>query len=233
MRTYLYKKVMNNKRVLMLMALIPIAFLFIKGALLTRVTDIDGNSYNTVNIGKQEWVSKDLNVSHFRNGDLIPEAEDASAWMKADWKKTPAWCYYNGDASYGKVYGKLYNWYAVIDPRGLAPKGWHIPTDLEWKTMSIYLGGDSAAGTKMKYTKDWDSTGNGTNESGFRGMPCGARNGDASFAGIGKYVDWWSYSKTDTVAIPSLGYNDGIIDITYGGDDWGACGFSVRCLKDY
>ena len=108
----------------------------------------------TVTIGNQVWTSKNLDVSTYRNGDAIPQVQDANAWENLT---TGAWCYYDNDASNGTKYGKLYNWYAVNDPRGLAPKGYHIPTDAEWTQLSDYLGGESKAGTKMKTTSGWNS----------------------------------------------------------------------------
>ena len=102
-----------------------------------------------VSIGKQVWTTKNLDVTTYRNGDVIPQVQDANAWEKLT---TGAWCYYENKTANGKKYGKLYNWNAVNDPRGLAPKGYHIPTDAEWTILTDYLGGDTIAGTKMKST---------------------------------------------------------------------------------
>ena len=108
----------------------------------------------TVTIGSQVWTSKNLNVSTYRNGDIIPQVQNEEAWAKLT---TGAWCYYDNDTSNGTKYGKLYNWYAVHDPRGLAPKGYHIPTDAEWKALTDYLGSEREAGTKMKSENGWKS----------------------------------------------------------------------------
>ena len=147
----------------------------------------------TVTIGSQVWTTKNLDVATYRNGDVIPQVEDAEAWANLT---TGAWCYYANDASNGTKYGKLYNWYAVSDPRGLAPKGFHIPSDAEWTVLTDYLGGGTAennhaaaTGTKMKSSTGWDSNGggggysgsavpgggggNGSNSSGFAGFPGG------------------------------------------------------------
>ena len=102
-----------------------------------------------VTIGTQTWTSKNLNVTKYRNGDAIPQVQDKNAWAKL---KTGAWCYYENNTANGTTYGKLYNWFAVNDTRGLAPKGYHIPTDAEWTILTDYLGGDTIAGTKMKST---------------------------------------------------------------------------------
>lgn len=121
----------------------------------------------TVTIGTQVWMTKNLDVSTFQNGDSIPQAKTAEEWEKAGQNKQPAWCYCNNDAAKGTKYSKLYNWYAVNDPRGLAPVGYHVSTDAEWTILTDYLGGESIAGKKMKNTSGWADNGNGTAESGF------------------------------------------------------------------
>jgi len=108
----------------------------------------------TVTIGTQVWMVSNLNVSTFRNGLEIPEVKDEDAWSKAGYNKQPAWCYYDNDPKNGVKYGKLYNWYAVVDSNGLCPQGWHIPSDKEWETLVSYLGENP--GTKMKAKSGWD-----------------------------------------------------------------------------
>lgn len=107
-----------------------------------------------VTIGSQVWTSTNLNVSTYRNGDIIPQVQDEDAWEKLT---TGAWCYYENNASNGTKYGKLYNWYAVNDARGLAPQGYHIPSEAEWTKLKDYLGGRDVAGTKMKSVSGWKS----------------------------------------------------------------------------
>jgi len=109
--------------------------------------------YKTVTIGTQVWMKENLNVSSFRNGDPIPEAKTDEEWKAAGDAKQPAWCYYDNDPNNGAKYGKLYNWYAVNDSRGLAPVGYHVPTDEEWSVLIGFLGDD--AGKKMKSTSGW------------------------------------------------------------------------------
>jgi len=113
--------------------------------------------------------TKNLNVSTFRNGDPIPQAKTVEEWKKAGENQQPAWCYYDNDPADGEKYGKLYNWYAVDDTRGLAPKGWHVPSNAEWTILTDYLGGMNVVGigTKMKSKTGWNEDGNGTNSSGF------------------------------------------------------------------
>ena len=112
-------------------------------------------SYKSVKIGTQTWMAENFNASTFRNGDPIPEAKTKEDWEQAGKEGKPAWCFYENDPKNGAKYGKLYNWYAVNDPRGLAPVGWHIPTDVEWTTLENYLGDD--AGKKMKSTSGWQN----------------------------------------------------------------------------
>jgi uncharacterized protein (TIGR02145 family) len=109
----------------------------------------------TVTIGTQVWMTKNLDVAKFRNGDPIPEANTKEEWLKARENKQPAWCNYDNNPANGSKYGKLYNWYAVNDPRGLAPEGYHVPTDAEWTKLENLLGSD--AGTKMKSKSGWNS----------------------------------------------------------------------------
>ena len=103
----------------------------------------------TVIIGTQTWTSLNLDVIKFRNGDFISQAKTDEEWEAAWLNKQAAWCYYKNDFSNGTKYCKLYNWYAVNDPRGLAPLGWHIPTDKEWSVLSTFLGGEEVAVKKI------------------------------------------------------------------------------------
>jgi uncharacterized protein (TIGR02145 family) len=118
-------------------------------------------SSDDVKIGKQIWMSKNLDVSTFRNGEAIPEAKNAKQWDYARENKIAAFCYYDYDSNNGKVYGKLYNWYAVNDSRGLAPKGYHIPSDAEWTILTDKLGGEAIAGEKLKSKTGWKGISNG------------------------------------------------------------------------
>jgi uncharacterized protein (TIGR02145 family) len=185
-------------------------------------------SQDEVKIGTQTWTSKNLDVSTYRNGDLIPQVQDQKAWANLT---TGAWCYYNNDESNGTKYGKLYNWCAVNDPRGLAPNGYHIPTDEEWTILSDYLGGESEAGTKMKSTSGWKNNGNGTNSSGFSGLPGGFRSYNGSFDYIGSYGYWWRSAGSSTNDAWARGLNYGNGNVNRSGY-YKESGFSVRCLKD-
>jgi uncharacterized protein (TIGR02145 family) len=174
---------------------------------------------------------ENLDVMTYRNGDVIPQVTDATAWAGLT---TGAWCWYNNSADNGAIYGKLYNWYAVNDARGLAPQGWHIPTDAEWTTLSTLLGGNAAAGGKMKTTGTtrWTAPNtSATNESGFAGLPGGYRDGDGAFSGVGGYGLWWSATEFDSTYAwgRALSYNSGTL---YRNPTNKYIGFSVRCLRD-
>jgi len=187
-------------------------------------------SYKSVKIGTQTWMSVNLNVSTFRNGDPIPQAKTDEEWKKAGDNEQPAWCYYDNDPANGAKYGKLYNWYAVIDPRGLAPEGWHVPSDAEWTKLTDFLGGE-VAGTKMKSTSGWAENGNGTNTSGFSGLPGGYRYYNGSFDDVGGDGNWWSSTEdlTGNAWYRYLNYLNGNV---YRYDSNKKNGFSVRCLRD-
>jgi uncharacterized protein (TIGR02145 family) len=174
----------------------------------------------TVTIGSQVWMAENLNVDKFRNGDPIPEIRSNDAWGKAYRETSAAWSYYDNDPANGSKYGKLYNWYAVNDPRGLAPKGWHVPTDKEWQTLMAALGGQDAAFDKMK------------SPSGFCALPGGERYyEDCSFYKLGEIAFWWSSTKEDTYNAWYHAMHFGYSQIAR--DNGGMnTGFSVRCVKD-
>lgn len=185
----------------------------------------------TVKIGTQTWTSNNLNVSRYKNGDIIPEVKDQKEW---DTLTTGAWCYYNNDPKYGAIYGKLYNWYAVNDPRGLAPEGFHIPSQYEWTKLINFLGGEDIAGGKMKEigTMHWLKPNKyATNSSGFNGLPGGQRYSIASFFDITTHGNWWSSAENDSYTAKKIfiwNSDNGIGKAYYSKED----GFSVRCIKD-
>ena len=190
-----------------------------------------GASTEEVTIGKQVWMTKNLNVDKFRNGDPVPEAKTVEEWVEAGRNKQPAWCYYNNDPDNGDRYGKLYNWYAVNDPRGLAPKGWKIPSSGDWSLLIDFLSGESVAGKKMKSNSGWENDGNGTNESGFSGLPGGARGYDGTFGYVGEYGYWMSSTEfsTSNAWARYLDYGNGNVKEFHYSKVGGA---SVRCIRD-
>lgn len=182
-------------------------------------------------IGNQIWSCRNLDVTTFRNGEVIPQITDPVAWYTAT---TPAWCYYNNDPANGAIYGKLYNWHAVRDPRGLAPNGYHIPTKDEWTVLTDYLGGLSVAGGKMKEagTTKWISPNiDATNSSCFTGLPGGDRQLNGSSGQLGTWGYFWSSTEqnTDTAWAIYLRNYEGTAEIA---NDSKTFGFSVRLLKE-
>jgi uncharacterized protein (TIGR02145 family) len=195
------------------------------------VKDIDGNTYATVKIGDQWWMAENLKVTHYRNGEIIPNVTDNSTWAGLT---TGAYCEYNNDIANVAVYGRLYNWYAVDDNRDIAPAGWHVPTDAEWQILVDYLGGDAAAGGKMKDTGTvyWVIPNTGaTNESGFTGLPGGIRDASGYYGSREHIASFWSSTGIDNGNAWSrhLNYYDATI---YRNSRDKVSGLSVRCVKD-
>jgi uncharacterized protein (TIGR02145 family) len=189
-------------------------------------------SLPSVTICNQIWMQKNLDVSTYRNGDNIPQETDPTAWASLT---TGAWCWYNNDsASYASTYGKLYNWYAVNDSRGLAPLGWHVPSDSEWLTLGACLGGDSIAGGKMKEagTVHWLSPNTGAdNSSGFTGLPAGYISDGAVMYGLDFLSLFWSSTETSTDTAVYYFFNNNS-SYLYRNNLTKKHGFSVRCLRD-
>ena len=150
-----------------------------------------------VKIGDQVWSANNLDVTTFSNGDSIPQAQTKEQWDKANADKQAAWCYYNNEKDFGNLNGKLYNWYAVNDPRGIAPKGWHVPSKEEWSKLFDFVGGTDVAGEAMKSTTGWIDKGNGSNTSGFSSLPSGYRDLNSQFQLAGYAGGWWSKTAVD------------------------------------
>jgi uncharacterized protein (TIGR02145 family) len=191
------------------------------------VSDIDGKLYPTVLIGSQWWMAENLSTATYANGTPIPNVTNNFTWGGLS---TGAWCNYNNDPANDAVFGKLYNWFTTVDPSGLCPTDWHVPTDDEWTILSNELGGLSIAGGKMKSLNLWNAPNtDATNESGFSGLPGGMFN-NANFI-IGNFGLWFSSSENSS-NLPwyrSLNLNHGGLtrDVTSK-----SVGFSIRCLKD-
>ncbi len=173
------------------------------------VTDIDGNVYQTVTIGTQVWMAENLKVTHYRNGEAIPNVTDNATW---EGLTTGAYSEYDNDINNVATYGRLYNWYSVSDIRNMAPAGWHVPTDAEWKQLEMYLGMSQAQadatgwrgtteGGKLKEsgTTHWISPNTGaTNESGFTGLPGGYRASNGPYTDISISASFWSSTDDDS-----------------------------------
>ncbi|MBB5397314.1 FISUMP domain-containing protein [Mucilaginibacter sp. AK015] len=191
----------------------------------TDVIDIDGNIYKTVNIGNQVWLVTNLKVTHYRNGDAIPNITDDNDWPQTN---QGAYCNYDNNNSLAEIYGRLYNFNAVKDTRNICPVGWRVPTDADWKALYQYLGTTNISGGKMKEagTAHWRSPNTGaTNSSGFTGLPAGYRSG--VYYGIGSTTIFWSDATSSYTAVLSF-------DTELAGgsaNKGGMAGFSVRCIK--
>ena len=195
----------------------------------------NSGSIKTVTIGKQVWMLENLNVATFKNGVEIPKVQDESAWIKAGENQQPAWCYYYNDKKNGDKFGKLYNWYAVVDNNGLCPQGWHVPSYDEWVLLTDYLGGSQIAGGKMKEVgvTNWNSPNiESTNLSLFTGLPGGYRDDNGYYYDVGSNGYWWSSTEDNTYGpfFRGLDYDNGTADRN--NNSRKGSGFSVRCLRD-
>ncbi len=199
--------------------------------------DIDGNVYRVVRIGDQIWMGENLKVTHYRNGEAIPNVTNGTEWVGLS---SGAYCSYDNDEGNIETYGLLYNWYAVNDYRNIAPDGWHVPTDAEWQTMIDYLGGDAVAGGKLKKEGNpkWNYPYYGAHwKSKFSALPGSGRFGSEGvfgiMGGLGRAAWFWSATEDSSYSIRALGRL-----LVY---DWRKVGlikfrklsgFSIRCIKD-
>jgi len=193
------------------------------------VVEYDGYSYSLISIGYQCWFQENLKTSIYRDGSSIPNIQDQGEWDSLSATETGAWCHFNNDSSLEDTYGKLYNWYAIDDSRELCPSGWHVPSDSEFTELTDLLGGESVAGNYMKSTSGWSSGGNGSNSSGWTGLPGGYRF-SGGFYDNGHYGYWWSASDSGYASYNRvLNYSSGSVGRNYDSRDHG---FSARCVRD-
>jgi len=209
------------------------------------VVDFDGNIYHTVKIGTQTWMVENLKVTHYRNGEIIPNVTDSMQWGKLI---TGAYCNYNNDTNLAKIYGRLYNFYSVMDSRNLCPINWHVPSNAEWNILEKYL--DSKFDTTLVYdfknaiggglketgTMHWRSPNKGaTNSSAFSALPGGFRNTMSDFPADFRNLTYCGYWWASTVFNYILGRTryiswEGSFISKSGGNF--ESGQSVRCIKD-
>jgi uncharacterized protein (TIGR02145 family) len=196
------------------------------------MTDQEGNVYKTIVIGTQEWMAENLNTSVYRNGDEILAQLSDSEWSQTDITLSGAWSYLEANESNACPYGKLYNWFACTDMRGLCPVGWHIPSDSEWNTLTTFLGSSALAGGKMKSVVLWNAPNTGAqNTSGFSALPGSFRYSGGSYDVPGNVTYWWSSTAASVSAawVRSVVFNNDDVNR----DDLNKrSGFSVRCLRD-
>lgn len=201
-----------------------------------------GQTLKEIKIGDQFWMSQNLDVEKFRNGDEITQAKTDEEWLKANNKKKPAWCYYefrkvNDDPDNWQKYGKLYNWYAIHDKRGLAPSGWHIPSDDEWTILTNYLNGFQYAGEKIKSETGWKTSknaqGNGVDEFQFKALPGGMKNVGAGFSAFSVEGVFWTateFAKNKNFAWARTISGDS--KTVNREEKLKGYGYSIRCVRD-
>lgn len=198
------------------------------------VTDQEGNVYKTIEIGNQEWMAENLNTTLYRNGDSIATGLSQTEWLQTLNTHEGAWIYYWDDSSYYECpYGKLYNWYACADSRGLCPAGWHIPSKVEWQVLVDYLGDDWTSGDKMKSKYYWPAHAMATpnNESGFSGLPGGYRI-LAQWVYLSQSGAWWTSTENGANYAWYRSLNELNSHVGSGTEYPKSSGYSVRCVRD-
>lgn len=186
-------------------------------------------TYKTITINNQIWMVENFNVSVFLNGDTIPEAKNSNDWLSASKNGQAAWCYY--DDKTNSTTGKLYNWFAINDKRGLVPEGWRMPTKADFEQLAKNLGGEKIAGAKLKSSTGWGDKGNGTNESGFNAIPSGMRQFNGGYSNETDYSYFWSSTDRpgDNAWYFGLSNKNSIAKTFFSQK---GNGFSVRCIKN-
>jgi len=199
----------------------------------SALIDIDGNIYRTVTIGGQVWMAENLKVLHYRNGDPIEDVTGNAEWVALT---QGARCDYSNSPDHVSTYGRLYNWYATQEARGLAPEGWHVPSDEEWQTLIDYLGGPAVAGGKMKETgtAHWNANNVGaTNETGFTALPGGELQSWGPVYGL-LGIKAWFWSSSPGITGGSYFYMsvENGNEKLYRSEEAFGSSYSVRCIHD-
>ena len=170
------------------------------------ITDIEGNVYKTVKIGDQWWMAENLKVTKYRNGESIINIINETAWIELDSSKIGAYCFYDNNENNGQIYGYLYNWFSINDSRNIAPEGWHVATDEDWKQLEMYIGltkseSDTTGfrghneGNKLKATYLWKDDKNGTDDFGFSALPAGIRAVDGKYYSLEQETTFWTSTE--------------------------------------
>lgn len=193
------------------------------------VKDADGNSYEIIKVGTQSWFKDNLNTTKFNDGTKIPAVHDPSEWFNLI---EPGWSNYQGSSHYDSKDGRFYNWYAVNSGK-LCPKGWHVPTEAEWKTLIDYLGGESVAGGKMKLNYLWNYPNKGAdNSSSFSAAPVGYKEVNGVAGGKGESIYFWSTTQKAAFNTAASVYISYVTANAYRTDESKKRGHCVRCIKD-
>jgi len=194
--------------------------------------DTEGNEYPVRQIGHRLWCCKNLFTMKFRNGEAVPLTEHAEDWENAGILGLPACCKYNSDSAGMSRFGLLYNWFAVNDPRGLAPLGWRIAGLSDWNDLAESQGGWNIAGRKLKVRSGWNYPGTGNNISGFGALPGGGRGSLGSYLDLGDYGNWWCRedSGEKEASFFYMTFVDSTVKVQK--DGFKSSGLSVRCVRD-
>lgn len=219
---------MSNKRKLIKVSVIFILSIF--GFSLQSQLICQTDKSNQIKIGSEIWMSENLNVDKFKNGDPVPQAKTNEEWLNAGENQKPVWCYYENKEANGAKFGKLYNWFAINDKRGLAPEGWLIPKITDWEKLIQESEVETFPGKVLKSKEYWIEDGNGTNENGFNAFPGGQRETSGNFSGFGEFGFWWVCEEDNSVAAWLFTMNYGSPSVSQSTSDKGV-GFSVRCIK--
>jgi uncharacterized protein (TIGR02145 family) len=215
------------------------------------IKDGDGNTYSSIRIGAQEWLTENLRTTRYSNGDLIGTTNPSDHNLYNESTPKYQWAYAGQDSN-ASVYGRLYTWYTAMDTRNVCPAGWHVPTESEWIRLENYLiaNGHNYDGTttgnkiakSLAAKTNWESSyytgavGNADypgkrNSSGFTALPGGYRFDDGLFDGLGSHGNWWSSTETGSLFARCFYIYCNYFN-TYRGDDLKKGGFSIRCVKD-
>lgn len=198
----------------------------------SQAVDIDGNIYETIVIGTQTWMTANLRVTKYRNGNVIGTTSPATLDISVESAPKYQWAY-DGNSSTVADYGRLYTWYAITDVRGICPVGWHIPSDEEWQTLVDYLGSNSEAGDKLKEAGNmhWTSDNAGTNQSGFTATGSGSRLAEGTFEGWKESARFWNASACNSASAYTNNLQTHLPNVDHFCDSK-SLGLSVRCIKD-
>ena len=190
----------------------------------------------SIQVGPQNWMAENLSASTFRNGDLIPQAQSDEEWQEAGFNKQAAWCYYNLSIDSlnieVKKYGKLYNSYALNDPRGLAPEGWRLPTEGDWGTLENHLFLSEMSLIDAFSSEGWTNGNAGTNTTGLNFQPAGWR--DVGCGGLGEDMCFWAYQSPVAESTPyvSLYFDENHAGTLVNRSTNWIMGFNVRCIRE-
>jgi uncharacterized protein (TIGR02145 family) len=196
----------------------------------STITDVDKNTYALVIIGKQTWLAENLRVTHYNNGDAIPNIISANEWQNLE---MGAWCNFNNDSRNAPVYGHLYNWFAVTDSRNLCPVGWHVPSTDEWNTLDSVMGTEASSKLKANSTLWQNSQNTAIDKTGFKALPGGFFDILDGFTSIGDEARWWT-----ATCVPHVNGRGAYYRYVGNGEKLGkgsfnrVSGCSVRCVKD-